>query len=102
MSAADEIHIFANLSAAPGKADEMREVLKELVAVTKTEPGVISYILHEDPKNLGHFYFFEAYKNEAAVEAHRGSAHIAAAFGKLGPILGGAPSITATKVLAGS
>jgi quinol monooxygenase YgiN len=97
-----EIHVFATISAAAGKADELREVLKTLVAATKEEPGVLHYLLHEDPKTLGNFYVFEAYKDQAAVDAHMGSSHLAAAFAAAGPIIGGPPSITPTIVIAGS
>jgi quinol monooxygenase YgiN len=93
--------VFATLSAAAGKADELRAVLVALVEASHTEPGVVHYILHEDPKKLGNFYVFEAYKDQAAVDAHMGSPHLAAAFAKAGPLLGGPPTITPTVVVAG-
>jgi quinol monooxygenase YgiN len=96
-----EIHVFANVTAAAGNEDKLREVLKTLVTATKQEPGVISYILHEDVKTPGNFYVFEAYKDQAAVDAHMGSAHLATAFAAAGPLLGGAPSIVPTIAIAG-
>jgi quinol monooxygenase YgiN len=96
------VHVFATVSAAAGKADELREVLKTLVAATKEEPGVVHYILHEDPTNLGSFYVFEVYKDKAAMDSHMGSAHLAAAFAAAGPIIAGPPSIVPTVVVAGS
>jgi quinol monooxygenase YgiN len=57
--------------------------------------------LHEDPKKLGNFYVFEVYKDQAALDAHMASAHLAAAFAKSGPLLSGPPSITPTVVVAG-
>jgi quinol monooxygenase YgiN len=96
-----EIHVFATVSAAPGNADELRAALTTLVEATLKEPGVIHYILHEDPKNLGNFYVFEAYKDQAAVDAHMASPHLAAAFAKAGPLVSGPPSITPTIVIAG-
>jgi quinol monooxygenase YgiN len=97
-----EIHVFANVTAAAGNADKLRDVLTTLVAATKEEPGVISYILHEDIKTPGNFYVFEAYKNQAAVDAHMASPHLAAAFAAAGPLIAGAPSIVPTTVVAGS
>jgi quinol monooxygenase YgiN len=96
-----EVHVFATVSAASGKEDELRDALIELVAASHMEPGVVQYILHEDPKKLGNFYVFEVYKDQAAVDAHMASAHLAAAFAKAGPLLGGPPSITPTVVVAG-
>jgi len=103
MSAADEIHVFAHVEAAPGKDGALREALLELVAATKeAEPGVLHYQLHEDPAKPGSFYVFEAYKNQAAVDSHMGSPHLAAAFAKAGPLLGAPPSIVPTKQIAGA
>jgi quinol monooxygenase YgiN len=97
-----EIHVFANVTAAPGNADKLREVLTALVAPTKKEPGVISYILHEDIKTPGNFYVYEVYKDQAAVDAHMNSSHLAAAFAAAGPLVAGAPSIVPTTVVTGS
>jgi quinol monooxygenase YgiN len=97
-----EIHVFANVSAAAGNEDQLREVLKTLVAATKQEPGVISYILHEDIKTAGNFYVFEVYKDQAAVDSHMASPHLAAAFAAAGPLIAGAPSIVPTVAIAGS
>jgi quinol monooxygenase YgiN len=102
MSVADEVHVFANVTAAPGKADELRSVLKDLVAATHTEPGVLTYILHEEPKKPGNFYVFEVYKDQAAADSHMKSPHLATAFAKAGALLSAAPSIVETKVVAGA
>jgi quinol monooxygenase YgiN len=102
MSVADEVHVFANVTAAPGKEDELRSVLKDLVAETHTEPGVLTYMLHEDSKKPGNFYVFEVYKDQAAADSHMKSPHLATAFAKAGALLGGAPSIVETKVVAGA
>jgi quinol monooxygenase YgiN len=97
-----EIHVFANVTAAAGNADKLRDVLTTLAHASQDEPGVISYILHEDIKTPGNFYVFEAYKDKAAVDSHMGSAHLAAAFAAAGPLLSGAPSIVPTVAIAGA
>jgi quinol monooxygenase YgiN len=96
-----EVHVFATVTAGPGHADALRDVLKDLVTASHEEPGVLQYILHEDPKNLGNFYVFEAYKDQDAANAHMASPHLATAFAKAGALVGGAPSIIETKVVAG-
>ncbi len=102
MSTSPEVHVFATLVAQPGKADEVRAALQTLVTATRAEPGNLHYMLHEDPKNVGSFYFFEAYKDDAAVDAHMKSPHLAAAFAVAGKLLTGAPVITPTTLVAGS
>jgi len=42
----------------------------------------------------------EAYKDQAAVDAHMQSPHFQAALGEAGPLLGGPPSIAATRQIA--
>ncbi len=98
----DEVHVFATLVAKPGKEDELRSVLMELVTCTKSEPGNLYYLLHEDPKAPGSFYFFESYDDQAALDTHMNSPHLAKAFEKAGEMLREAPNITATKLVAGS
>jgi quinol monooxygenase YgiN len=95
------IHVFATVFAAAGKEDALRAALVELAEASQTEPGVVQYSLHEDLQKPGNFYVFEAYKDQAAVDAHMGSPHLAAAFAKAGPLVSAAPTIVATKVVAG-
>jgi quinol monooxygenase YgiN len=97
-----EIHVFATIVTQSGKEDAMREVLVELAAASQAEPGVLHYMLHEDPAKPGNFYVFEAYKDEAAVDAHMNAPHLAAAFAKAGPMVAAAPSIVQTKLIAGA
>ena len=101
MSTKTEVHVFATINAQPGKADDVRAALQTLVTATRTEPGNLHYMLHEDPKNLGSFFVFEEYKDEAAVDAHMKSPHLAAAFAAVGNLLAAAPVITATKLIGG-
>jgi quinol monooxygenase YgiN len=96
-----EVHVFAHGTAAPGKADEVREILHGLVAESIKEPGVVHYMLHENPAQAGDFHFFEVYKDQAAVDAHMASKHFNEAAARFVPMLAGAPSIIPTKFLAG-
>jgi quinol monooxygenase YgiN len=102
MSQTEQARIFATLTAQEGKADALREVLTGLVSATLTEPGCLHYILHEDPSAPGNFYFFEAYQNQAAFDAHLSSPHLTEAAAKLGTLLSKPPHVAVTKFLAGS
>lgn len=98
----EEVHVFANVTAQHGKEGELRAALTALVAETKQEPGCVHYMVCEDHKRPGHFHIFEVYKNQAAVDAHMASPHLAAAFAKAGPLVSQPPSIIETKLVAGS
>ena len=94
------IHVFATLTAAPGKADALRAVLSGLVAPSRQEPGTLQYTLHEALETPGVFHVYETYADQAAVDAHMSSPHLRKALGEAGPLLGAAPSITLTKQIA--
>ena len=57
--------------------DEIVQVLRELTRASRQEPGCISYVPHwveSDPTTV---LIYEQYKNDAAVEFHRGTPHFA-------------------------
>lgn len=67
------------------KAEEGKKILSELVsAVEANEPGVLAYICHQVSDDPSKIFFFEVYKDEAALAAHGGTPHMGkmrAAFG---------------------
>lgn len=95
------MHVFATLVSQPGKADTIRDAVTELATATRTEPGNLHYMVHEDPKHPGSFFFFEVYKDQAATNTHMKSSHLAAAFAKIGGLIASPPVITETKLIAG-
>jgi quinol monooxygenase YgiN len=56
--------------AAPGRADELAGMLKELVAPTRAEPGCLTYQLSASNETPGMFLFFEKFVNQAALDEH--------------------------------
>lgn len=62
--------------------DEALEGLAKLVAaVEKNEPGVLTYICHQAGDDK--IFFFEIFKNQAAIEAHGEQPHMAILSGLL-------------------
>lgn len=56
---------------------------RELVEKTKQEPLCISYELHINQKDLGHFVFIEEWPDRAALDAHCATEH----FKRLVPLI---------------
>ncbi|HYB42212.1 MAG TPA: putative quinol monooxygenase [Candidatus Methylomirabilis sp.] len=76
---ADVLTVVAKLRAAKGKGDALAAFLKEQAAAVKAkEPGCLVYRAHRSQKDPEAFYFYEQYKDEAAFDAHRKAAHLAA------------------------
>ena len=47
----------------------------EMVEFTRKEPGCRMYIFHQSLENPRNFCFYEQYDDQAAMDAHRNSAH---------------------------
>jgi quinol monooxygenase YgiN len=71
--------VVARIRAAKGKGDALAALLSEQAAVVrKAEPGCLAYRLHRSSKDPELFLFYEVYEDDAALDAHRNAAHLAA------------------------
>jgi len=57
--------------------DDIVYILRELTRLSRREPGCVSYIPHFVDGDSNTVLIYEQYTDEAAVEAHRASAHFA-------------------------
>lgn len=72
---AGKVKTIAVLTARPGKADALRDLLAQLVEPSRAEPGNLRYDLWADPAQPGRFVLDELYAGPAAVEAHHATPH---------------------------
>jgi len=73
---ANALTVVARIRAAKGKEAALAALLTEQVGVVlKSEPGCVVYRLHRSVKDPELFYFYEVYKDDAALEAHRAAPH---------------------------
>ncbi len=57
--------------AKPGEEGRVEEILRTMQGLSRAEPGTLTYTAHrslEDPRD---FLLYEAYRDEAAFEAHQ-------------------------------
>jgi len=87
-----KVAVVAKLTAAPGKRDEVVDVLKDVVAATEQEAGTLVYAMNVE-KDGDVIWFYELYTDEAALAAHGGSEAMKAAGPRLADKLGGRPEI---------
>ena len=59
----------------PRDHDEVREMLRQLTAASRQEPGCVTYVPHFVDGDAGTVLIYEQYRDDAAVEAHRATAH---------------------------
>ena len=61
----------------PDDHDDIERILRELTRLSRHEPGCVSYIPHFIDGDANTVLIYEQYKDEAAAEAHRATAHFA-------------------------
>jgi len=59
----------------PGKEDEMSRVLSLLQAEARKEPGCVQFVPSRSREDRSRFFIYEEYRDDAALEAHRNTAH---------------------------
>jgi quinol monooxygenase YgiN len=63
------------LTVRPGTEAEVASMFKPLAEASRKEPGCLMYIAHQHQEDPTRFLVYEQYKDEAALDAHRNSAH---------------------------
>lgn len=77
--------ILAYLTTKPGKEAEFKEqMIAQAGRCLANEPGCLQFDVTQDPENPRRFIMVEAYKDDAAVQAHRDSKH----FQDFRPVIG--------------
>jgi quinol monooxygenase YgiN len=75
---ADVLTVVAKIRAAKGKGDALAALLEEQAEVVrKAEPGCLVYRPHRSTTDPELFLFYEQYRDEAALDAHRKAPHLA-------------------------
>lgn len=69
-----DIAVIARSVARSGKENQLRELLRAMLAPTRAESGCKLYELYES-NSPGRFYFYEIWESRAALEQHAASAH---------------------------
>jgi (4S)-4-hydroxy-5-phosphonooxypentane-2,3-dione isomerase len=54
----------------PGQEEKCKEYIRIMQEHTRKEPGCLLYIGHQSTENPRRFFFYEQYKDEAALDAH--------------------------------
>jgi (4S)-4-hydroxy-5-phosphonooxypentane-2,3-dione isomerase len=58
-----------------GEETAVAEIFRHLEDESRQEPGCLMYIVHRHRTDHRRFFIYEQYKDDAALEAHRGSLH---------------------------
>lgn len=90
----DTLHVIALFTAAPGREEELAQVLTGLLAPTRAEAGCLRYDLLRHRDGSGEFAFVEEWESEEALDRHLQTPHLLAARERFPPLVGAPPKLT--------
>jgi quinol monooxygenase YgiN len=96
-----KVGVWVKLEIQPGKRDEAVAIINEALQAVEAEEGTLIYVLNSDPSDDNVLYFYEAYSDQDALNAHVGAPWFAAFGPKLGPVLAARPAMTFLSPLGG-
>jgi len=73
MSSAIVLNVI--ITAAPGQGAELAQHFAALAESSRKEPGCVNYFLHTDPSDPQKIMLYEAFKDQAALDAHIAAPH---------------------------
>lgn len=85
--------IIAQLSIKETYIAQFLNLSEDMVKISNSEKGCITYQLHNDVFNSNSFIFYEEYINEEAVNHHNNSTHFSNFINAITPLLTQAPII---------
>ncbi|MEX3942687.1 putative quinol monooxygenase [Paraburkholderia sp. BR10937] len=78
------VYLFASITPKPEHVADVEALMRDMVSHTRKEPGNLRYDLLRRADGAPGFYLYETYVDEAALQAHRDSAHFVAYRAKIG------------------
>ena len=69
------ICLAVRLLVKPGHEQQVADLFKPLTEDSRKEPGCLFYAAHQHREDPRKFLVYEQYKDDAALDAHRNSAH---------------------------
>lgn len=84
-----ELNVVATIPVKAEHVETIRGALSELATATREESGCLAYDLYESAAAPGVFVTVERWTDQAALDAHMHTPHVAAAFATAGDALAG-------------
>jgi len=94
-----EITLLAALTFSEPVDQPVLDALATVMAVTRQEPGCVEYAAHAHATDPRRVVFYERWQDQAALDSHNASAHLAAFRAVVGPRLAGASDLSFWKRL---
>lgn len=82
-----EVSVVAQFQAKPGKEAALKKELVALIGLSRSEPGCITYILHQSVEDRTCFMFYENWVNKKDLDDHLQKPYIKNFMEKASPLL---------------
>lgn len=92
------IIVTGHLTIDPAKRQIAEDAIAAAVTATTAEPGDVDYRFSFDVGDPARINILEMWQDQAAVDAHMGTPHLAEFMAAIGPAVAGEVSITAHEV----
>ena len=86
--------VVAKIGVKEGKADELVQLLKNILPSVKKEEGTLYYTVNRDRTDPNVVVVIEKYKDDEAFQAHSTTPYLAELFGKSQPLVEGDMELT--------
>lgn len=93
-----KVSMMGIITCQEGKADEMAEVLTQMVDAARQEPGVEIYSYHRGEDDR--FWFFALMTDQESMQHHGQSDAMKAAMAAFGPLMAAPPEMSVTSPVA--
>ena len=81
------VALYAEFTARPGAEERVADLVRELTARVREEPGNLTFEPSTWQAEPRHWFVYEVYRDAAAVRAHMAADHGAAFNSALGPLI---------------
>lgn len=94
----DMIVILVQTTVKAGSEADCIKICAEVTQATRQEPGCLHYTIQQSRADTRHFVFYEQYRDQAALEAHRAAPHFLRYREQIAPYVESRESETLTPV----
>lgn len=90
--------VAGRIAVKPERREDAVRLALEVAAATRAEPGCLSYRFHADLEDPGAFFIFEEWRDQAALDAHFATPHMATFLEHVAGLIAAPPAITRYEV----
>lgn len=94
------IVVSAVFQAKPGREAELESALRAMIAPVSKEDGTLAYAVHRAHDDDARFFFYEQYRDQAAVDRHMASPYLKALLDQVPALCANAPVVEFYQPLA--